>query len=198
MSELEYCLNAEDRISSVNEEWLSFAIANEGRTLLAPGILGRSLWDFIGDMETQHVYGVLHSRVRTLGTPVRLCFRCDEPARRRLLQLDILPRRDQELLYRVRTLKQESRPPVPLLDPGRPRQESFVTMCGWCKRVAVSPDRWLEVEEAVAALALFDEPRPPQLTHGVCEECSSSLSDILEGRRNNLVLGEGERRAIRW
>ena len=62
-------------------------------------------------------------------------------------------------------------------------------MCGWCKRVAVPPDRWLEVEEAVAALALFDEPRPPQLTHGVCEECSSRLSDILEGRQNNLVLG---------
>jgi hypothetical protein len=189
MSELEYCVDAEDRISSVNEEWLSFAEANEGKTLLPPGILNRSLWDFIGDMETQHVYGVLHERVRTLGTPVRLSFRCDEPDRRRLLQLDILPHRDQELLYRVRTLKQKSRPPVPLLDPQRPREDSFVTMCGWCKRVAVSPGRWLEVEEAVAALALFDEPRPPQLTHGVCEECSRSLYDSLEGRQENPVLG---------
>jgi hypothetical protein len=189
MPHLEYSVDAEDQISSVNDEWLSFAEANEGSTLLVPGILGRSLWDFIGDMETRHIYGVLHGRVRTLGTPVRLSFRCDAPERRRLLQLDILPHRDQELLYRVRTLKQERRPLVPLLDPLRPRAETFVTMCGWCKRVALSPRRWLEVEEAVAALALFDEPRPPQLTHGVCEECSEGLSSVLEGRQDNLVLG---------
>jgi hypothetical protein len=190
MSELEYCVNAEDRISSVNEEWLSFAEANEGGPLLPPGILGRPLWDFIADIETQHIYSVLHSRVRTLGTPVRLSFRCDGPERRRLLQLDILPQRGQELIYRVRTLKQEVRELVPLLDMRRSREESFVTMCGWCKRVAVSPRRWLEVEEAVAALALFDQPRPPQLTHGVCEECSETLSDIRNGRQDNAVLGE--------
>jgi hypothetical protein len=189
MSDLEYCVNAEDQISSVNEEWLTFAEANEGRTLLPPGILGRSLWDFIGDMETQHIYDVLHRRVRALGMPVRLSFRCDGPERRRLLQLDILPQRDEELLYRVRTLKEEFRALVPLLDPQRPREESFVTMCGWCKRVAVSPRKWLEVEEAVAALAFFDEPRPPQLTHGVCEECGESLSDILEGRQDSRLLG---------
>ena len=73
--------------------------------------------------------------------------------------------------------------------PQRPREESFVTMCGWCKRVAVSPRRWLEVEEAIAALALFDEPRPPQLTHGVCEECSESLLAMLKGRQDNPVFG---------
>jgi hypothetical protein len=189
MSKLEYCVNAEDQISSVNEEWLSFAEANEGTTLLPPGILGRPLWDFIGDMETKHIYGVLHRRVRTRGIPVRLSFRCDGPECRRLLQLDILPHQDQELVYRVRTLKQESRALVPLLAPQRPREESFVTMCGWCKRVAVSPRIWLEVEEAIAALALFDEPRPPQLTHGVCEECSESLSGMLKGRQDNPVFG---------
>lgn len=190
MSVLEYCVNAADQISSVNEEWLAFAEANQGSTLLAPGILGRSLWDFIGDMETQHIYGVLHNRVRSRGSPVRLSFRCDAPERRRLLQLDILPDRDLDLLYRVRTLKQESRPIVPLLDPRLSREERFVTMCGWCKRVAVSPGTWLEVEEAVAALGLFDERRPPQLTHGICGECNERLSDISTGRHENLVFGE--------
>jgi hypothetical protein len=189
MAELEYCVNAEDQISSVNHEWLSFAEANEGRTLLPPGILGRSLWAFVGDIETRHIYGVLHRRVRAHGRPVRLSFRCDGPERRRLLQLDILPQRDQELLYRVRTLKQEFRELVPLLDPQRPRQESFVRMCGWCKRVAVGPRKWLEVEEALAALGLFDEPRPPQLTHGICESCSESLSGILDGHQDSPVMG---------
>ena len=97
--------------------------------------------------------------------------------------------REQELLYRVRTLKHERRATVPLLDRQRPRAESFVRVCGWCNRVAVAPSDWLEVEEAVAALGLFAEPRPPQITHGICEECSEGLADTLSGREENLVLG---------
>ena len=189
MSDLQYRLNAQDQISSVNQEWVSFAEANEGRTLLPPEILGRPLWDFIADVETQHIYRVIHRRVRTLRVPVRLSFRCDGPERRRLLQLDILAGDGLELLYRVRTLKEEIRPSVPLLDPRRPRSETFVTMCAWCKRIAASPRRWLEVEDGVAALGLFDETRPPQITHGVCEECTVSLHQTLEGSRDHPVLG---------
>jgi hypothetical protein len=187
--DLQYQLNAQDQIASVNEEWASFAEANEGSTLRPPDVIGRQLWDFIGDVETRHIYRVLHGRVRTLGVAVRLSFRCDGPERRRLLQLDIAAGEQHELIYRVRTLKEELRPPVPLLEPRRPRSERLVTMCGWCKRVAVPTRGWLEVEEAVAALSLFAEPRPPQLTHGICEECSEGLHQALDGRRDGPVLG---------
>jgi hypothetical protein len=76
-----------------------------------------------------------------------------------------------------------------ILDPHRPRSAEFVTMCGWCKRVAVPPRGWLQVEAAVVALALFDEPRPPQLTHGVCDECSQRLHEALDSASFNPVLG---------
>jgi hypothetical protein len=188
-SDLQYRLDAQDKICSVNEEWHSFAAANEARNLLASDIIGRQLWDFIGDIETQHIYRELHRRVRTQSVPVRLSFRCDGPERRRLLQLDIHAEEGQELIYHIRTLKEELRPPVPLLDSRQPRSESFVTMCGWCKRVAAPSRGWLEVEEAVAELGLFAEPRPPQLTHGVCKECSESLWETLEDRRDRPVLG---------
>ena len=182
MSELEYTVNADDRISSVNDAWRSFAEVNEGRALLPPGILGRSLWEFIADRETRYIYQVVHDRIRGGGSPVRLSFRCDAPERRRLLQVDVLPRDDAGLLYRVLTVKQALRPFVPLLDSEGPRAESFLTMCAWCKRVDAGPGGWLEVEDAVVALELFDAPRLPQLTHGVCEECSEGLSSVLEGR----------------
>jgi len=188
-SDLQYRLDAQDQICSVNEEWQSFAAANEARTLLPPDIIGRQLWDFIGDVETQHIYRVLHRRVRTLSVPVRLSFRCDGPERRRLLELDIHAEEGQGLTYQVRTVKEQLRPPVPLLDPKQPRSESFVTMCGWCKRVATPSRGWVEVEEAVGELGLFAEPRPPQLTHGVCEECSDSLWGTLQGTRDHLLLG---------
>ncbi len=189
MPDLQYHVNAHDRISAVNDEWLSFAKANEGSTLLPPEILGRSLWDFIGDLETRHIYQALHGRVRTLGVPVRLCFRCDGPDRRRLLQLDIVAGDDQQLIYRVRTLKEEVRLPVPLLDPHERRSRRFVTMCAWCKRVAAPPRGWLEVEEAAVALQLFAESSPPRVTHGICEECSERLHQTLDGSGDHLTLG---------
>jgi hypothetical protein len=189
VSDLLYQLNAQDEISSVNEEWLSFAQANEGTPLLAPWILGRRLWDFMGDPETEHIYRQLHRRVRAGHEAIRITFRCDGPERRRLLELDITAGSEGGLTYRVRTVREEDRPAVPLLDAHQPRSEEFVTMCGWCKRVSVGAGEWLEVEKAVVALSLFDEPRPPQLTHGICEECSLRLDQALEIDSVHLVLG---------
>jgi hypothetical protein len=189
VSDLLYHLNASDEISSVNEEWLRFAQANDGEPLLPPEVLGRSLWDFIGDLETQHIYRLLHRRVRTHGLPVRLSFRCDGPERRRLLELSISADVDQGLIYRVRTVGEEGREGVPLLATHRPRSETFVTMCGWCKRVSAPPHGWLEVEEAVAALSLFAEPRPPQLTHGICGQCRQSLDQATAGEPVHPVMG---------
>lgn len=190
MSDLLYQLNAADEISSVNEEWLFFARANDGEPLLLPQILGRPLWDFISDSETQHIYRLLHQRVRTRGGAVRFAFRCDGPERRRLLELSISPGAGQGLIYQVRTVREEDRELVSLLDPHQPRSETFVTMCGWCKRVAAPPHGWLEVEEAVAALSLFAEPRPPQLTHGICGECSERLHQTVVGEPVHSGLGQ--------
>ncbi len=189
MTDILYHLNARDEILSVNEEWHSFARANEGKPLLSPEVLGRPLWDFIGDLETQHIYRLLHGRVRAQAAPAQLCLRCDGPSRRRLLELNISLAEDQGLTYRVRTVRLKDREPISLLDPHRPRSESFVTMCSWCKRVAVPSRGWLEVDEAVTALSLFSEPRPPQLTHGICDECSQSLHQALRDEPVNAVLG---------
>ena len=179
MSDLLYELNARDEISSVSEEWLRFALANGGELLDRTQILGRLLWDFIGDVETQHIYRLLHRRVRAGGAPVRLCFRCDAPNRRRLLDLGISAGSESGLMYRVRTLREQERQPMALLEPSPPRSEHFVTICAWCERVAVPAHGWLEIEAAIAVLPALAEPRPPQLTHGVCEGCAQALYGAL-------------------
>ncbi len=189
MSDLLYHLNATDEICCVNEEWTSFAEANRGETLMPGDIVGRSLWEFVGDIDTRHIYRIMHERVRTRRARVQLRFRCDAPQLRRLLELSISPGDDEGLTYRVRTVEQQDRAPVSLLDPLRPRSESFVTMCGWCKRVAVPPRDWLEVEDAILALQLFAEPHPPQLTHGICDECKQRLDDQLASNTTHLILG---------
>jgi hypothetical protein len=179
VADLLYHLNARDEITSVNEEWLAFARVNEGGYLLPPHILGRSLWEFIADPGTRHIYRQLHDRVRSRGEPARLSLRCDSPDRRRLLELNIAPSAHGDLSYQVRTIEEEERLPVPLLDSTQPRSERLVRMCSWCKRVSAGPRGWLELEEAVAALALFEESRLPQLTHGICSDCSRNLGKIL-------------------
>lgn len=181
MSDLCYWIDARDGISSVNEEWGSFAQANDGETLQPPLVIGRQLWDFIRDPDTQHIYRLLHRRIRTSGASVRLSFRCDAPALRRLLELEISATADGGLRYRVRTLGEQERHPVSLLDPNSTRSERFVTVCSWCKRVAAPPRGWLEVEEAVAELELLSGSPPPQLTHGICAECAVALEKTLRG-----------------
>jgi hypothetical protein len=190
VSDLLYELNARDELSSVNAEWLRFALANGGEPLDPAQILGRPLWDFIGDMETQHIYRLLHRRVRAGGEPVRLCFRCDAPDRRRLLDLEISAGPEDGLIYRVRTLREQEREPMALLEPSPPRSEHFVTICAWCERVAVPAHGWLEIEAAIGVLPVLAEPRPPQLTHGICGVCAQALHGALGEEPVSAVLGQ--------
>lgn len=179
MPDLLYQLTSGDEISAVNGAWISSAPSQ---------MLGRPLWDFIADKETRHIYRLLHHRVRTTGAPVRIMFRCDTPSLRRLLELEISAGAAQGLTYRVRSVEEQTRAPAPLLDPRLPRGEAFVTICSWCKRVAAPPLGWLEVEQAVAELSLFAEPKLPQLTHGVCEECARRLNDTIGGEGAEVIL----------
>ena len=190
MSDLLYELNARDEISSVNEEWLCFALANGVEPLDPAQILGRPLWDFIGDVETQHIYRLLHRRVRASGASVQLCFRCDAPDRRRLLDLEISAGPEHGLTYRVRTLKEQERQPPALLEPHPRHPEHFVTLCAWCNRVAVPAHGWLEIEAAIAAMPVLAGPRPPNLTHGICEVCSQTFHAALDQEPVRVVFGQ--------
>ena len=64
--DLLYPLNASGAMP-VNGVWLSFA----PEFLLPPPLLGRPPRDFIGDLETQHIYRELHSRVWTADEGLR-------------------------------------------------------------------------------------------------------------------------------
>jgi hypothetical protein len=50
----------------------------------------------------------------------------------------------------------------------------MLTMCGWCDRFLVDGE-WVEVEEAVARLGLFELPKLPSIDHGVCPDCTEML-----------------------
>jgi hypothetical protein len=99
------------------------------------------------------------------------------------MEMEISLLSDGAVQFNTRVLRQESRDSILLLDPRAPRVSEFLTICSWCKRALLPEEEWVEVEEAIASLCLFDGTVLPQLTHGICPTCSEGLHKRLEGLR---------------
>ncbi len=178
--DMRYAVNDRDEIVFVNDAWCAFAAANGGERLGPDAVLGRSLWQFIADPTTQRLYHKVLERVR-VGHDVRFNFRCDSPDRRRLLAMEVVQVPGGVIEFRTRMLSEEARAWQPLFDPASAHSNEFVYVCAWCKRVDVGGE-WVEVEEAVARLELFDRPVLPQLSHGICRSCYAEMIGQLGGQ----------------
>jgi hypothetical protein len=185
--EIHYQMNDRDEIVFVNQAWDTFASANCGEFLTRRHVLGRPLWEYITDHTTRVLYQDILARVRS-GRSVRFNLRCDSPECRRLLEMDVSRGLNDVIEFRVRTLSQQAREPQPLFDSDRPHSNEFVRACGWCKKVVAS-GRWVEVEEAVLLLGLFERPILPDVTHGICEDCSSRMVATARQRDNSAEPG---------
>ena len=169
-----YVINADDKIDGVSSEWLQFARENQASHLNAETVIGRSLFEFMSNEETRHLYGMILERVRQSESEVVLSFRCDGPSVRRYMELDVSPMAGGHVQFRSWVVREEERETVPLFDSLSWRSEEFLMVCSWCKRVEVEAD-WLEVEDAVERRELFSQTRLPQISHGICPECSTQL-----------------------
>lgn len=188
--EMEYRIDSEDRIVSVNSAWEEFARRNHGAHLLPPAILGSRLWDSIREPTTRNIYRNLVSRIRKGSGPAEFLFRCDSPGVRRLLAMRVAPAVDGLVSFSVRTIAEEEREEVLLLDPTMRRKKDLVAICSWCLRLAVGDQEWIEIEDAVSRLGIFENPELPRLSHGgICPRCRSGVEGALAERGPRL---EGE------
>jgi hypothetical protein len=172
---LSYAIDDQDHLIKVDQGYYRFAEENgwEG----AGGSLGRSLWDFVAGSEMQKVQRLLLRRIRDEVREVDLPFRCDGPAVRREMSIRIVSHSSgRTVIFAARLNSETPRDePQPLLDPGAPRGNDALTMCGWCDRFEVDGE-WLEVEEAARRLELFRRSELPALNHGICPPCSKLLA----------------------
>ncbi len=174
-----YEVGEEWKIVALDSAWSMFAVANGAPQLAAPAPIGRSIFDFISDSTTALLYQRVFERVYETREPVTLPFRCDSPAARRWLEIDIRPRRALGLTLHSRVVREEPRDEVTLLAADVPRSDEIVRMCSWCKRIAAD-DRWYEVEEAIALMRVFEKDAVPVLTHGICPHCYEEINGWLE------------------
>lgn len=169
-----YHVDANNRLESVDSEWLLFARENEASHLTAEAVVGQPLFQFVAGEETRLLYQEIIDRVRRTQRTAVIPFRCDSPSVRRFMTLVISPRTNGHLQFTAQLIREEEREPVPLFDPSISRAEEFIVVCSWCRRVEAS-GCWLEVELAVRRLELFDKTRQPRISHGICAECAKSL-----------------------
>ena len=68
---------------------------------------------------------------------------------------------------------EKPRDPLALWQTPGSLSDDLLVVCSWCQRVRVDA-RWLDAEEAVARLQLFDRLHLPRMTHTICEACEAA------------------------
>lgn len=177
MREFIYRINQTDQIYFVNRDWLDFGDEN-GLTSPLDNVIGSRLWTHICDLTTRQLYYDIIQRVRRTGQAIKVPFRCDGPTVRRFMELEISTMPGANVELKGVLIRQEPRPAVDLLDSSSERGGEILEMCAWCKRIKVS--EWMEVEEAVHALGLFERSALPLISHVTCPDCQARNSGELE------------------
>jgi hypothetical protein len=96
------------------------------------------------------------------------------------MRLAVAPLGEGRIEFTSQLLKAEKRDPVSLLKASS-RTEEVLTICSFCKKVAVDRTEWIEIEDALAKLKLFNKDRMPSITHGICPECHNRVMEKLGG-----------------
>ncbi|MFN2377511.1 MAG: hypothetical protein ABR538_13310 [Candidatus Binatia bacterium] len=174
-----YRINSDDELLEVDEGWRHFALANDAAHLLHDNVLGRVLWDFLSDDTTRQLYQQIVKKVRK-GASTTFTLRCDGPTCRRHLGMTIRADESGNVEFETTVLRSEDRETVALLDPGAKRSDAMLRVCAWCNRIDTGAGQWMEVEDAIRHLRLFELAAMPQLTHGVCGECFRFMESKLD------------------
>lgn len=171
-----YELDDAFRIVRVDDGWSRFAIENGAPELLPPAPIGRSVFSYIADRTTAMLYERLFQRVLATDTPARIPIRCDAPALRRFLEIEVAPLPSPGLCLTTTIVRTEPRAPVPLLLDSA--AADALRMCTFCKRVETDAV-WAEVETFVSHRRIFEDPAPAAVTHAVCDDCTRLMDPHL-------------------
>jgi hypothetical protein len=158
--------------------WDRFAIENGAPELTSPHPLGQPLLMFLSDAATVHLYELLFARVAQTRRAITFPIRCDGAVRRRFLDLTIAPGASGGFALSSVLVRSEARQPILLFDRAARRREDSVTVCSWCQRLEVG-GKWLEVEDAVTVLRLFERDDMPVVTSSVCDACERFMLTLL-------------------
>lgn len=177
MNSIIYKINNNDLITFISSNtWNEFANENESDHVREEHILNKEIWDFITDQETLEIYKMIVDKVRVTKKKIIVPFRCDSAQFRRLFIMEIEKHDKNSILFHSELQKIEKRISVKLFEHDSKRSEDFIKICSWCKKVEVHPQQeWLEVEEAIISLKLYEMEKLPEITHSICPVCHEKI-----------------------
>jgi len=168
-----YRINQHDEIISVNDDWCRYASDHGWQGITPETVLNKPVFNYITDSTTSRLYQYLFKRVRG-GSEVRYKFNCESSSHRRLMEMTVTSLGelgDVELKARMLSKQDLNQQLAPVSDP---QNIGFVKACGWCSRIDMEGN-WINVEDAVAKLEMFEFSRLPQMTHGICKNCFACM-----------------------
>ncbi len=178
-SVVEYSINADDILITVDEAWAEFAREND-----APGLSDldptRTLWSYFNGEEVRDLWQLLIEQVRAKQAQACVPLRCDAPNMRRWLEMTITPAANGVVHFRSLLLFEQPRADISLLGLNTEGDSDAptVSVCSWCGR-GHHHAHWLEIEELLRELRLLENPSP-SIAYGVCPTCRDLMSaDLL-------------------
>jgi hypothetical protein len=175
-------IDARDQLVFVNAAWVEFVFPDLQAQADPASFLGRSWWEFVERGQVRQLWSLLHQRVRAVAAPVFVPLRADTLTQRRLLDIEVQPQFEGGVQHVCEVVWTETRPPVALLDPSRPRDDRELRSCAWCRRVQVQVGRWEEIEDAQLLLGIEPTGTMPKLVTDTCATCKQSVLKTFPAR----------------
>lgn len=176
-----YHVNDTYEIVYLDEAWDSLVLENNAPQLCAENILGRNLFDFIADEKVRYLYHTMFEKILNAEISFKFTYRCDTPDRRRLFALETYRVKENVIELRNTLLSIELRNPIELLNPDTLKNDQYLRICSWCKKTQLDNEQWVEIEEAIQRMRLFERRELPNLTHTICKPCfERQMAEIAE------------------
>ena len=97
------------------------------------------------------------------------------------MELRVELAQNRDLSFESALIREEVRPEISSFPVKDDDTESFLRMCSWCKHIQLDDDSWVEVEQAIRTLDLFQSSQLPAISHGMCEECAARVQKEIDG-----------------
>jgi hypothetical protein len=88
---LYFDIDESDRICAVSANWDHIAAQQNGSSVTAAHVLGKSVWGFVAGNDTRSYFEKLFDMARSVQKNVALPYRCDTPMVMRSYNMDIVP-----------------------------------------------------------------------------------------------------------
>jgi len=176
--DIEYVVDGQDKVVSVNEAWDKFALSNDAPGLMSEWVVGRDWRNFVmGDATRMYMEAML-SAARIVGKRVGHSYRCDSPHEKRYVKLTVDPLPNDEVRFRHHTTKVLPQKYVlNFVVPTEPKPHTKKTKrCSMCNRIE-HQKQWLETEEAVEA-GFFKNGATVEVYYGICTRCDGKVKRL--------------------